>query len=46
MRLIFSRDDHYKTVVGPMFKRIEKELFKLPHFIKNVPVEQRSEYIH
>lgn len=44
-RLIFSRDDHFKVRVGPMFKRIEKELFKLPFFIKKVPVWDRSKFI-
>jgi len=44
-RLINSRHDVFKCRVGPMFRRIEKKLFKLPMFIKRVPVHKRMEYI-
>lgn len=44
-RLINSRHDIYKVAVGPYFKLIEQELFKLPWFIKKIPVDQRAQYI-
>lgn len=45
-RTINSRDDVYKVAVGPTFKLIEQELFKLPWFIKKIPMDQRPEYIY
>lgn len=44
-RAINSRTDEYKVEVGPMFKLIEKEVFKLKEFVKNVPVKDRPAYI-
>jgi hypothetical protein len=44
-RLINARHDVFKCYVGPTFKCIEKELFKLPWFIKNIPVRDRPSYI-
>lgn len=44
-RAIFSRTDDFKLLVGPIFKQIEKELFKLPWFIKKIPVIDRPRYI-
>lgn len=44
-RLINSRHDMYKVAVGPYFKHIESELFKLPWFIKKIPVNMRASYI-
>jgi hypothetical protein len=44
-RLINSRHDVYKCRVGPLFKRIEQELFKLPMFIKKIPVAERGAYL-
>lgn len=44
-RLIMSRHDVFKCRVGPMFRRIEKALFKLPMFIKKIPVSDRGAYI-
>jgi len=44
-RMINSRSDEFKTVVGPFFKAIEKELFQRPEFIKKVPVNERPMYI-
>lgn len=44
-RLINSRHDMFKVAVGPFFKLIEKELFKLPWFIKKIPVNKRAQYI-
>jgi len=44
-RGINSRSDAYKTAVGPLFKLIEEEVFKLPEFIKKIPVAERAKYI-
>lgn len=44
-RAINSRTDEFKTLVGPIFKAIEKELFKLDWFIKKIPVKDRASYI-
>ena len=44
-RAINSRTDEFKCMVGPMFKRIEKEVFTLDWFIKKVPVKDRPQYV-
>lgn len=44
-RIISSRHDYYKCRTGPIFKRIEEELFKLEWFIKYVPVDERPKHI-
>lgn len=44
-RGIYSRTDEFKCFVGPYFKLIEEEIYKLPQFIKHVPVSKRPEYI-
>lgn len=44
-RAINSRTDEFKALVGPTFKLIEKELFRLDWFIKKVPVKDRPRYI-
>ncbi len=44
-RAINSRHDAYKCAVGPTIKAIEKELFKLPWFVKYVPVRERPALI-
>lgn len=44
-RGIYSRTDAFKIRVGPIFKLIEKELYKLHWFIKHVPVDQRCDVI-
>jgi len=44
-RGINSRTDEYKTWVGPIFKKIEKELFSKNYFIKKIPVTERPQYI-
>jgi len=44
-RGIYSRSDSFKILVGPAFKLIEKEVFKLPWFIKNIPVKERISYM-
>lgn len=40
-RLINSRHDVFKVRVGPIFKKIEAQLFALPWFIKHTPVDER-----
>jgi hypothetical protein len=45
LRLINSVHDVFKCRVGPVFKRIEMEVFKLPFFIKKIAVAERMEYI-
>lgn len=45
VRAINSRSDEFKTLVGPIFKLIEKEVFKLDWFIKKIPVKDRPNYI-
>lgn len=44
-RLINARSDVAKARFGPWFKAIEKEVFKLPWFIKKVSVKDRPTYI-
>lgn len=44
-RAINSRSDEFKCFSGPFFKRIEEELYKLPQFIKHIPVADRPAYI-
>jgi hypothetical protein len=44
-RGINSRSDMFKCAVGPIFHLIEKEVFKLPYFIKKIPVSERPEFI-
>lgn len=44
-RAINSRTDEFKCMVGPIFKLISDELFKLPWFIKKVPIDLRPEDI-
>jgi hypothetical protein len=44
-RIIFSRKDKYKTLVAPIFNLIDKAVFSLPFFIKNVPHSERPKLI-
>jgi len=44
-RGINSRSDHFKVLTGPWFKLIESEVYKLPAFIKHVPVCRRAQYM-
>lgn len=44
-RAINSRSDEFKCAVGPIFKLIEKEVFKHDAFIKKIPVRDRPQYI-
>jgi len=45
-RAINSRSDVFKCKTGPLFHAIEQVLFKLPYFVKFVPVAERSAFIH
>lgn len=45
VRGINSRTDAFKTMVGPIFKGIEKTVYQDHHFIKHVPVADRPKYI-
>lgn len=44
-RLINSRADQFKCMVGPYFRAIEDVFFKHPDFIKKIPVADRPRYI-
>jgi hypothetical protein len=44
-RGINSRSDEFKCRVGPIFRLIEKVLFKQDWFVKRIPVHLRPEYI-
>lgn len=44
-RVINSRTDEFKVMVGPIFQLISDELFKLPYFIKKIPIQERPDYI-
>ncbi len=44
-RGINSRTDSMKCLLGPWFKVIEEVLFKLPYFIKKIPIADRPNYI-
>lgn len=44
-RAINSRTDEFKCAVGPLFKLIEQEVFKLPCFVKKIPVRDRPKYL-
>lgn len=44
-RGINSRSDEFKCIVGPVFKLIEEEVYKVHHFIKHVPVADRPRVI-
>lgn len=45
-RGIWSRDDSFKVIAGPVFKAIEESVFKLPYFIKKIPMADRPQYLH
>lgn len=45
-RGIWARSDAAKTVMGPFFRKIEKQLFALPYFIKKIPKNERPQYIN
>lgn len=44
-RGINSRTDMFKIAVGPIFRLIEETIFKLPYFIKKIPVADRPAFI-
>lgn len=44
-RGIYSRTDRFKVEVGPIFRAIEREIFKHPAFIKKIPIADRPKYI-
>lgn len=44
-RIISSRSDTFKTLVGPLMHRVEEVVFSDPHFIKHVPNDDRPGYI-
>jgi len=44
-RIINSRSDVFKCFSGPFFKKVEEELYKLPEFVKHVPVKDRPDNI-
>lgn len=45
LRIINSRSDEYKVIVGPIFHAIEKIVFEHPAFIKKIPLPDRPAYI-
>lgn len=44
-RLINSRSDVFKTYFGPYARAMEEEVYKLPYFIKHVPVLERPFFL-
>jgi hypothetical protein len=44
-RTINARADWFKVYSGPLFKAIEHEVFKMPCFVKYIPVSQRPSYV-
>jgi len=44
-RIINPRDDKFKVVAAPVFKKIEVEIYKHPSFLKGVPREQWAEKV-
>jgi len=44
-RLINSRHDRFKVLTGAFFHAVEERVFKLPMFVKYVPVRDRPKYI-
>lgn len=44
-RGIWARSDLFKAIAGPIFRKIEDQLFKLKYFIKKIPKKDRPAYI-
>lgn len=44
-RMINSRCDRAKVFFGPRVKAIEEELYRLPQFVKHIPVPERPECV-
>lgn len=40
VRMINSRSDEFKVKVGPYIKMIEDQVYKDPHFVKGIPIDQ------
>lgn len=45
LRPINSRTDHFKCLVGPLFRKIEKSVFRDSSFIKKIPRPEWPDYI-
>lgn len=45
-RGIYSRVDHAKVILGPIFKAMEEIVYQHPSFIKHIPVAGRAKYIN
>lgn len=44
-RLINAKKDGFKFHLGPIVKEVEKIIYKMPEFIKSIPVSDRPRYI-
>jgi len=44
-RGINARNDKAKVLLGPIFKLIEEQVFKLPFFIKKIPKRKRARHL-
>lgn len=44
-RGIWSRSDEAKVFFGPFIKSVEREVYKLPYFIKKIPLKERPRYL-
>lgn len=44
-RGIYARCDEFKVIFGPWVKPVETEMYRIPSFIKHVPVSDRGDYI-
>lgn len=44
-RNIFARIDAFKIKLGPFIKAMENVIYKIPSFIKHVPVSERGNYV-
>jgi len=44
-RAIFSRTDLFKLIFGPLTKLIEKQVYQMDEFIKNIPFIDRANYV-
>jgi len=45
-RVIYARSDYAKCYFGPVVKCMEHVVYKLPQFVKHIPVRDRARYIH
>jgi hypothetical protein len=44
-RGIWARSDTAKLMFGPLFKKMEDQIYSLEEFIKHVPVRDRADYV-